>query len=144
MDDLPSRLAARGRSPLMENLGVAVSLEDGHPVIRLRVDERHLRSHNIAHGGFLCTVLDTALGAAAYETLGDDASVELVTAQLNVNFLRPAWNGEEIVARGEVVHAGRQTMVITGRIETAAGQPVVTGSGTFMRVEIPPQPSADE
>ena len=141
MSDLPSRLASRGESPLMNSLGVGVSLEEGRPVIRLAVDDRHLRSHGIAHGGFLCTVLDTALGAAAYETLDDDAGVELVTAQLNVNFLRPVWSGESIVARGDVQHAGRQTMVVTGRIELADGTPVMTGSGTFMRVQIAAKPT---
>ena len=134
------RLAARGPSPLMENLGVRVSREGGRPVIRMAVDDRHLRSHGIAHGGFLCTVLDTALGAAAYETLEDDA-VELVTAQLNVNFIRPVWAGEEILASAEVVHAGRQTMVVRGQIVLSKDDsPVMSGSGTFMRVQIASKP----
>ena len=135
------RLAARGPSPLMDALGVRVSLEDGRPVIRMTVDDRHLRSHGIAHGGFLCTVLDTALGAAAYETL-EDEGVELVTAQLNVNFIRPVWSGEEILASAEVVHAGRQTMVVRGQIALAKDEsPVMSGSGTFMRVQIAAKPA---
>lgn len=137
MADLIARLAARGGSPLMESLGIAVTIEDGRPVVRLTVEDRHLRSHGIAHGGLLCTVLDTALGAAAYQTLSDEEPAELVTSQLNVNFLRPAWAGEKLLAHGEVIHTGRQTMVVQGRIELPDGTPVMSGSGTFMRVEIP-------
>lgn len=132
----------------MDGLGVRVVIEDGEPIVRVDVAEKHLRSHNIAHGGLLCTVLDTAMGATAYAAMMDrneadkDAAGpdELVTSQLNIHFLRPAWNGETLIGRGTILHHGSKTIVVRGEVVTDAGQPVAAGSGTFMPVTISPEP----
>lgn len=144
MTDLESRFADHARSPLLETLDARIRLTDGVATTHLKVEERHLRSYNIAHGGVVCTLLDTAMGASAYvahwkraEALGGEAS-ELVTSQLTIHFLRPAWSGESLVGRGHVVHHGTKTIVMRGEIETEGGELIASGSATFMPVEIPP------
>lgn len=140
----------RNGSPLMDGLGIRVVVEGGSPVVRVTIDDRHLRSHNIAHGGVVCTVLDTAMGAAAYAAHQDrlnvsqtdsDVEIELVTSQLTIHFLRPAWNGEELIGRGDIVHFGSKTIVVRGDVETVDGKPVASGSATFMPVTIAPNAS---
>ena len=96
---------------------------------------QHLRTHGILHGGVVATLLDTAMGRAVSTLCRDDQSA--VTAQLNVNFIRPVWLGETLTITGEVQHSGRQTAVTRGEIRTAAGVLVATGSGTFMFVARP-------
>ena len=122
--------------PFLEGLRAEpVSSETGRATWRLTVAEQHLRTHGILHGGVIATLLDTAMGRAVSTHCRDDQGC--VTAQLNINFIRPAWNGETLTITGEVQHAGRQTAVARGEIRTAAGVLVATGSGTFMFVARP-------
>ena len=55
-----------------------------------------------------------------------------MTAQLNVHFIRPACEGETLVASAEVRHAGRKTAVAQGEVRTEAGALVATASATFV------------
>lgn len=126
--------------PFLENLHAEpVSSEKGRATWQLTVAEQHLRTHGILHGGVVATLLDTAMGRAVSTLCRDDQSC--VTAQLNVNFLRPSWTGETLTITGEVQHSGRQTAVARGEIRTAAGVLVATGSGTFLFV---PRPADDQ
>ena len=98
------------KSPFLRSLGVELAeRSDGRAVLRLIVDERHLRTRGIAHGGLVSTLLDTAMGIAVSTGTPDGSFA--VTAQLNVNFVRPAWDGEELETTGEVCHRGQQTAV---------------------------------
>ncbi|MBC7819955.1 MAG: PaaI family thioesterase [Planctomycetaceae bacterium] len=122
--------------PFLEGLRAEpVSFKKGHATWRLTVAEQHLRTHGILHGGVVATLLDTAMGRAVSTLCREDQSA--VTAQLNVNFLRPSWSGETLTITGEVQHSGRQTAVARGEIRTSAGVLVATGSGTFMFVARP-------
>ncbi len=126
--------------PFLEGLRAKpITSEKGRATWQLTVAEQHLRTHGILHGGVVATLLDTAMGRAVSTVCHEDQSA--VTAQLNVNFLRPSWSGETLTITGEVQHSGRQTAVARGEIRTAAGVLVATGSGTFMFV---PRPVADQ
>lgn len=65
-----------------------------------------------------------------------------MTAQLDTKFVRPAWDGEDLLATGEVCHYGSQTAVARGEVRTAQGVLVATGSGTFVFV-VDPAPGQD-
>jgi acyl-CoA thioesterase len=108
----------------------------GRSRVEVVVSEKHLRSRGIAHGGLLATLMDTALGWAAGSRA--PAGLDVVTVQLNVNFIRPARPGEILIAWGEVQHAGRRTAVARGEIQTAEGALVASGSATLMYVQIDP------
>jgi len=121
------------KSPFLSSLGVeVVERSDGRAVLRLIVDARHLRTRGIAHGGLLSTLLDTAMGIAV--STGTPDGCFAVTAQLNVNFVRPAWDGEVLETTGLVCHRGQQTAVAHGEIRTAKGTVVALSSGTFSYV----------
>ena len=117
--------------PFLKLLGLMVDdVGDGRIAFRMTVEERHLRTLGIVHGGVTATLLDTATGCAASTKAPADHHV--VTVQLNVNFIRPAWQGETLIASGEVKHAGRQTAVASGEVRTDEGVLVATAMGTFM------------
>lgn len=109
--------------------------EPGHVRIAYRVGDDHLRTRGIAHGGVIATLMDTALGLAASTRVPEGHDV--VTAQINVNFIRPAWAGESLLAEAKVQHSGRRTAVVTGEIRTDHGVLVATGSATMMFVTAP-------
>ena len=122
---------------LLHLLGVRpLEVGEGRSRVQLVVSDQHLRSRGIAHGGLVATLLDTALGWAAGSKAPE--GLDVVTAQLNINFIRPARPGEVLIAWGEVQHAGRRTAVARGEIQTADGALIATGTATMMYVRIEP------
>jgi uncharacterized protein (TIGR00369 family) len=83
----------------------------------------------------IATLMDTSLGLAAAHHAAE--GLDVVTAQINVNFIRPAWSGEVLQATAEIRHAGRKTAVATGEIRTENGELVATGSATLIYVPAP-------
>ena len=129
--------AADRHVPLLELLEIRSSqVAAGNAVFEMTVDARHLRTLGILHGGVAATLLDTCMGYAAITVAPEEHYV--VTVQLNVNFIRPAWEGERLLATGEVRHSGRQTAVVAGEIRTTAGTPIAPGTATFMFLRKPP------
>jgi acyl-CoA thioesterase len=121
----------------LDRLGVKpVTIEKGSAVFEVTIDESHLRTMGIAHGGLVATMLDSCLGCACWTLAPPDNHV--VTVQLNINYIRPAWLGETLTARAEVRHAGQMTAVSRGEIRTGEGALVAAASGTFMYLPVPP------
>lgn len=114
---------------------IPVECDSGRARFELTVEERHLRTLGILHGGVTATLLDTAMGMAA-GTLAPTGHY-VVTVQLNVNFIRPSWTNETLIATGNVKHSGRQTAVSFGEIHTSEGVLMATGSATFMYIPRP-------
>ena len=125
-----------GRVPFLELLGIRLvrATSDGAE-LEMVVDERHLRTLGLLHGGVTATLLDTAMGLAALQRAPD--SQHAVTVQLNINYIRPAWKGERLVASSLLTHVGRQTSVARGEVHTDDGQLVAQGTATFLFVPRP-------
>ena len=123
--------------PLLELLEIRpVEAGDGKSVFEMVVDEKHLRTLGILHGGVTATLLDTAMGFAAVTVAPDDHYV--VTVQLNINFIRPGWKSERLLAAGEIRHSGQRTAVAQGDIHTAEGTLMASGTATFLFLPNPP------
>jgi uncharacterized protein (TIGR00369 family) len=117
------------RLGFLERLGVRVE-ESGHLLLEVRAG--HLRSLGIAHGGVIASLLDSVMGFQAARSSPPDHYI--VTAQLNVQFIRPAFEGETLIASSQVRHAGRKTAVAQGELVTTEGALVATSSATFVFV----------
>ena len=131
--------AESGGTSFVERLKIhPVAVEKGAATFEVTVDETHLRTMGIAHGGLVATLLDSALGCACW-TLAPPEH-HLVTVQLNINYIRPAWLGEKLACRSEVRHAGQLTAVARGEVRTAEGALVAAASGTFMFLPMPSGP----
>lgn len=101
--------------------------EDGP--YRLTPGEQHANRNGTVHGGVLATLLDSAMGAAAREELGDDA--EVATAALSVTYLAPGKIGEELTVRTQVLKPGKTLMMLTGEVLGPDGTAVAHAVGTF-------------
>jgi len=106
--------------------------ESGYAQCELLIGDKHLRSLNMLHGGVTASLLDSTMGAAAGTTAPAEHFV--VTVQLNVNYIRPAWHGERIITKGNVIHTGQKTAVTRGEIYTSKDELVASASGTFMYI----------
>lgn len=122
-----------GRVSFLHLLGIRpIAFDQGRGRMELTVEPRHLRSLEIVHGGVVATLLDSVMGMAAGSLAPPDSYV--VTVQLNVHFLRPAREGESLVATAQVIHSGRQTAVARGEVHASAGALIASGSATFLHL----------
>lgn len=112
-------------------------LESGNGRARHKmvVQERHLRTLGIVHGGVTATLLDSVMGNAAWTLAKPEHFV--VTVQMNINYIRPAWVGETLFATGEVMHSSSQTLITRAEVRTGKDALVATATATFMQVPHP-------
>ncbi|REJ71839.1 MAG: PaaI family thioesterase [Planctomycetota bacterium] len=115
-----------------------VEIGDGKGSLKIVLNDSHLRVGAIMHGGVASALLDTALGLAAATRAPKQHDV--VTAQMNINFIKAARIGEELIGEGTILHSGRRTCVAEGRIHNQTGELIAAGSGTLLYV---PMPSED-
>ncbi|HEV7627424.1 MAG TPA: PaaI family thioesterase [Streptomyces sp.] len=76
------------RAPISDTLGFdLVAVEEGTAVFEGRTGAHLCNPMGTVHGGYLATLLDSALGCAVLSLLA--AGQSYTTAQLNVNLIRP-------------------------------------------------------
>lgn len=115
-------------SPFVDMLGVQlVSAKDGNSEILLPLDERHMNTWSIAHGGVTMTLADVALAMAA-RSLTDDG-VGVVTVEMKVNFMQPGRG--ELRAYGRVMHRSTTMAYCEGEVRDSEGHFVAKALGTF-------------
>jgi len=84
-------------------------VEHGRTEIHLPHWEGIEQQHGFVHGGVVGTIADSAAGYAAMTVV--PASATVLTVEYKMNLVAPA-DGEKLVARGQVVRAGR-TLIVT-------------------------------
>jgi uncharacterized protein (TIGR00369 family) len=118
--------------PYEKLLGIAVeSAERGSVILSATPAEIHDNSMGRTHGGFAASLIDTAMGCAAYSTQSDHK--DLGTNQLNIHYVRkiePAVG--KLFAHASIQHAGRAMTTVACRIEDARGTLYAHGTGTFL------------
>jgi uncharacterized protein (TIGR00369 family) len=126
--DLPS-------PPIGETMDfIPVHMEPGIAVFQGRPLLRHYNPLGTVHGGWFCTLLDSALGCAVHTTL--PAGTGYTTLELKVNMLRPLTDSVPLVrAEGKVIHAGRQVATAEGRIVGPDGKIYAHATTTCMIFE---------
>lgn len=116
--------------PYHNLLGIKIkSLAPGHACIFLHVQDKLNNAQNIVHGGVTFSLTDTAMGIAI-RTLGQIC----VTLESNINYVRPAKNGEIIYAAGRVVRIGNTTTVCECEVTNADNELIAIARGTYYNV----------
>lgn len=93
-----------------------VHFSDSRVELRLPLTDQLRQQNGFAHGGVIAYTADNALTFAGGSALGPD----VVTSEFKINYLRPAM-GDVLIARAEVVHAGRTQAVCSCRIFSTEG-----------------------
>jgi acyl-coenzyme A thioesterase PaaI-like protein len=96
-------------------------------VSRLTVPEHFQGWAEIAHGGFLCTVMDEVMGWAARGGAGD-----ALTARLDARFLQPVAVGREIAVRGRMTQRRGRVVRARAQIELEDGTVAAKATGVFV------------
>jgi uncharacterized protein (TIGR00369 family) len=79
--------------PFVESLGFELHhFDGGHAELRVDLDDAHLNSWDVAHGGVLMTMLDVAMAHAARSIHAHEADFGpgVVTIEMKTSFMRPA------------------------------------------------------
>jgi len=106
------------------------SMEAGTCTLALAIREDHFNSTARVHGGVIFSLLDSAMGAAAFSVLEPHEST--ATVECKINYTRAVVGGE-LECIGKVVHAGTRTVVVDGEI-WQDGALVAKALGTFARI----------
>jgi uncharacterized protein (TIGR00369 family) len=94
---------------LMATIGARLArVAAGEIDIRVRFRPELTQQHGFLHAGVVTSALDSACGYAALSLMPAGAGV--LSVEFKTNLLAPA-RGEELIARGRVVRAGRTITV---------------------------------
>jgi uncharacterized protein (TIGR00369 family) len=95
---------------LLSGLGIMLrQIGRGSSRVEMTVGRAHLNQRGIAQAGAVVALADAAAGWASYSAIEDG---KFTTLNLEVSMLRPAREGDELVAAASPVHLGRRTHVI--------------------------------
>lgn len=115
-------------NPYINLLGISIrSVEEGKAELCMPVTAgKHTNLYNIAHGGALASLADSAMGIACATT-----GKKVVTLEMNMNFIKGASPQEAIIAIGQVIHNGKNTIIAEGDIVDSKKQLLAKARGTF-------------
>jgi len=121
--------ASFGRQKAMALIGASLTrVAPGSVEIALPFRDDLTQQKGFVHGGIIGMIADTACGYAAFSLMPADCS--LVTVEYKLNILTPATSA--LIARGEVVKAGRTLTIARGEVYAQDGKHVATMQQTLM------------
>ena len=98
------------------DLGIEpLEVEDKRASGRIVVDKRHLHHGGFVHGGVWTALGDTVAAWATFRKIPPGHN--FTTIELKLNVFSAGLLGDEIVATGVPLHAGKSTVVIEVKIE---------------------------
>jgi uncharacterized protein (TIGR00369 family) len=118
-----------GRQKAMGLIGASLTgLEPGKAEVSLPYRPEITQQKGYVHGGIIGMIADNACGYAAYSLMPSSAS--LVTVEYKINILAPARGA--LVAKGEVVKAGRTLTVTRAEVYAEDGTHVASMQQTLL------------
>ena len=124
--------------PIMSTMSCAAVLaEPGLVEFRCEPDDSHFNPLGTIHGGYACTVLDSAAACAGQTTL--PAGSGYTSIDLQVQYLRGVLpTGGPFRAIGRVVKPGRRVIFTEAQLLDAAGAIVATATSSLLVLSLPP------
>jgi uncharacterized protein (TIGR00369 family) len=97
---------------------------------KFRLDAKYQGGPGFVHGGIIATLLDEVMGK-----VNRFRNVRAVTAELNVEYLRPVPVGEELILEGWEVDKKGRNLYHAGEIRNASGALLARGKGRFVEID---------
>ena len=107
--------------PFLDEIGIElVSMGNGEAEISLLLEERHLNSWHVAHGGVIMTMLDVAMSMAGRSL--DPQARAGVTVEMKTSFMQPSGeSGGRITATGRVLHQSKTLLFCEAEVRAVSG-----------------------
>jgi uncharacterized protein (TIGR00369 family) len=107
----------------------------GRVEISLEPDESMYNSIGAVHGGAVCTLLDSVVGAAVQSTLA--AGWGFTSVEIKVNYMRPITHDSGVLTGvGTVKRSGRRVAFAEGEAVDSSGRVVATATSTMLLFEV--------
>lgn len=121
-------------SAFARHLGfVLLRAEPGLAVLRCAWRPEFANMAEVAHGGVVASLIDTACGVALTVDAGGRRVGRVVTVSLTLNYLAP-FAGGAIVAEARLVGGGRRLQTAEVRVQAEDGGLVATALGVFRHI----------
>jgi uncharacterized protein (TIGR00369 family) len=120
----------RGNSPFLSSLGTLYAKDEGSGVvIGLRIEEKHLNTRGVAHGGMLVTLADSAMGIVIAMSRTPHP---MVTVNLTADFADAARAGDWAEARVDIQKIGKRLAFASCQLWVGQKR-ILRASGIFAR-----------
>lgn len=97
----------------------------------LEVSDKHLSSPKVGHGAVIASMMDAILGTTALSKVCQEGNL-VSTVEFKINYFKPIFKGDSLLATGEIEFEGKSLIVTTGRIIKKESKDLVSkGMGTF-------------
>lgn len=118
--------------PVFQTLGGAIEFaSEGHSRVRFPFRAEWTIPGGFVQGGFQAAMIDEGMIVAVRTLLA--AGEQFTTAQLEVNYLRPA-AGESFLCESEVMRRGRGVIYVESSLSSNDGRLLARASSTLVRV----------
>ena len=123
--------------PFAEASDIWISeVEAGRAVFEGRPSLRFYNPLGTVHGGWISTLLDSAMGCAVHTVLR--AGQVYTTVDMNVSFVRPVFEKTGVLrCEGKIIHAGARIATSEGRVWDKAGTLIAHGTETCAIMNLP-------
>lgn len=118
--------------PFVEELGLELHLfGDGQAEVQVDLEQAHLNSWEVAHGGVLMTMLDVSMAHAARSIHAREPGhgPGLVTIEMKTSFMRPAEG--RLTAKAKVLHRSTTMAFCEGSVYDEDHHLCAHATGTF-------------
>ncbi|HHI88617.1 MAG TPA: hydroxyphenylacetyl-CoA thioesterase PaaI [Hellea balneolensis] len=115
---LASDAASRGLGMLLEEIG------SGWARVSMSVRKDMVNGHDIAHGGMVFALADTAFACAC-----NSYNIVNVAQSCQINFLRPALLGDVLMAEAREISRGRRSGLYDVDVKNQNGQLIASFRG---------------
>lgn len=117
--------------------GKLIDVSEGAMEIEYEVREDMCNPMRTLHGGIAATILDDIVGTMVY-ALGHEFA--FTSINLNCDFLNPAFPGEVLTAKSQVIRKGKNIIHVEGQIFKSDGRIVAKCASNLIQTgfKIPP------
>jgi uncharacterized protein (TIGR00369 family) len=117
---------------LGRHLGMQLGFDGDHAVVRLPYRPHLDHALGGIHGGVFATLIDTT----AWFTAALHYPTWIATIEFQTRLLEPV-EGEDLVATGRLLRAGKRLAAASAEVRTVSGALVAAGSGSFTVTNLP-------
>jgi acyl-coenzyme A thioesterase PaaI-like protein len=103
-------------------------ISDSEYEYKATIQDFHLNSGGITHGGFIMTLMDSGLGTSVYQSLGGEKKIS--TISLDVKFVAPSHEGDILFGSAKIIKKTRSMVFVRGELQVE-GLVIATGDGIW-------------
>lgn len=114
--------------------GTLLAIEEGKLTVSIKVRKEMTNPMGILHGGMSALIMDEVIGATVY-TLNRDTF--FTSINLSLDFLNAIPMGETVIAKCEIVRAGKTVVNAECQLFNEAGKLIAKGMSNLIRTYKP-------